>query len=887
MSPTVPPSIRPSLGRAIAITLAVAVAMIVPLTNPATASAAPSVTATASADRATVPAGGRVELTLDVRTSSEVTTLVDVEIYGPDWNKVHQRWWTFQTLQPGTANTFETTWNVPATLPPGTYTAMIGVFTPTWDGMYHWNPDAVSVTVTQGTGQPPATTTAPTTASTTPSTPPSTTASTTVPSSAGVFTDGFANLDNWSIARWANASQQAIPGYRTPAAPVCGIAGALPPNDVAVCGGRLQIAVGNVDSTNYSDTWLRADRPYDFHDGGTFSVDLTTSGARNEGFPELLFTSTPYSATSLDDLNSNGPTPADGMLIQLWDLCSSNGSWVPKPAVYSFVRHAQSLITDTGQHCAPNVPTDMSRVEVTVEGQQVSITANDSLWWRGTVPGITETGYAYLGVHNHSTSKYSSLLSWSNTFDNVSYPALAATAVAEVPDSIRPAGSGVATHYTLPTGSLVLPAVPAGAAHGLAVPQPCRRSPRRPRCRRGLVHRVLVERASSTPRQRRGATTGRRIAAFSIPVDVNELRTGDNSISVSGGGWGTAQAAFVGNIDLIVTTSSSGGGGGGSSPTTTVPAPTTTRPPTATTTTAPATTTTAAATTTTRPPSTTAPPMPAPPSGDLQFSEDFASEAALDRFDWQLHASSAGGTPCNNGGPGCSPIWATSTAEHDMACNGPTTFRSLPAGTPNDLTVLDPDKTPNIYYCAPGNDAAKGHVMTVINTEGVVILSFSPKQTFRDVRKVCFDINTNENIGAGKWVNTWIVPVSSVSANGGRFDFADAPELDPHQQHPGPNDFHFKYFDGSLIGPNGFFWWAWDRRATESASRFTQCVEQTAPGRLTYTRDFPGGKTETQTGSGDLPDGEVRVIFQDGSYNPDKHGGTGGITWHWDNLEVS
>ena len=184
-------------------------------------------------------------------------------------------------------------------------------------------------------------------------------------------------------------------------------------------------------------------------------------------------------------------------------------------------------------------------------------------------------------------------------------------------------------------------------------------------------------------------------------------------------------------------------------------------------------------------------------------------------------------------------VWETDHAEHNTACEGPTTFRHLPAGRPADFAVLDPGSTPNIYYCAPGNDAAKGHMMTAVDTDGVVILSFSPKQTFRDVRKVCFDVNTNNDIGAGKWVNIWIVPTSSVAANGGRFDFADEPGLDPHQQPPGPGDFHFKYFDGSLVGPGGFFWWEWPRRASESATRFTQCVEQSAPGLLTYTRDLP------------------------------------------------
>ena len=51
---------------------------------------------------------------------------------------------------------------------------------------------------------------------------------------------------------------------------------------------------------------------------------------------------------------------------------------------------------------------------------------------------------------------------------------------------------------------------------------------------------------------------------------------------------------------------------------------------------------------------------------------------------------------------------------------------------------------------------------------------------------------------------------------------------------------------------------------------------------------MPGvGDTVTRTGPGNLPDGDVRVIFQDGNYNPSKHGGEGAITWHWDNITIS
>ena len=189
-----------------------------------------------------------------------------------------------------------------------------------------------------------------------------------------------------------------------------------------------------------------------------------------------------------------------------------------------------------------------------------------------------------------------------------------------------------------------------------------------------------------------------------------------------------------------------------------------------------------------------------------------------------------------------------------------------------------------MYYCAPGNDPAKGHVMTVVETEGVWSVVLPEAGVHRRPQGVLRHQHQRQD-RCRKWINAWIVPTSSLAANGGRFDFADAPDLDPEQQVPGPDDFHFKYFSGSLIGPNGFDWWEWHRQASESATRFTQCVEQTAPGQLTYTRDFPVdtngdgimdpgvAETDTRTGPGEPARRPVRVIFQDGSYNPDKHGG--------------
>jgi hypothetical protein len=51
---------------------------------------------------------------------------------------------------------------------------------------------------------------------------------------------------------------------------------------------------------------------------------------------------------------------------------------------------------------------------------------------------------------------------------------------------------------------------------------------------------------------------------------------------------------------------------------------------------------------------------------------------------------------------------------------------------------------------SPDEDPAKLHLMTSVNTEGYVRVWFSPKQTFHNVSKVCWDQNISD-LGGGKW----------------------------------------------------------------------------------------------------------------------------------------
>lgn len=47
----------------------------------------------------------------------------------------------------GVQRQFTVPWAVPTTLPPGTYTVKIGVFSPTWTSLLNWNNGAATITV--------------------------------------------------------------------------------------------------------------------------------------------------------------------------------------------------------------------------------------------------------------------------------------------------------------------------------------------------------------------------------------------------------------------------------------------------------------------------------------------------------------------------------------------------------------------------------------------------------------------------------------------------------------------------------------------------------------------------------------------------------------------
>jgi hypothetical protein len=278
------------------------------------------------------------------------------------------------------------------------------------------------------------------------------------------------------------------------------------------------------------------------------------------------------------------------------------------------------------------------------------------------------------------------------------------------------------------------------------------------------------------------------------------------------------------------------------------------------------------------------------------FAEDFSSPSAFSgRFDhgWsgEVQAGMLFGANKND--------WA---GDHDGMCGDPNaTSRAVHVTPPGNEPGAPAGSAKNVeqafYSCAPGGDAAKAHLMTSVNTEGYVIAWFSPKQTFTNVRTVCWSQNLTDE-GGGKWTQVVFLTGSEVQRSGGDLGFT-SPEF-PNTGGPstpqGTAQFGVKMFHGGMqTWANGGFVDGVGGQVTgDKAPRYRHCVTDNGNGTLGVTIAQPGGSTVSATVRGSIPDGPIRVVFEDDNYNPDKHfdfSGNAGpnhtYTWHWDDIQIS
>ena len=289
-------------------------------------------------------------------------------------------------------------------------------------------------------------------------------------------------------------------------------------------------------------------------------------------------------------------------------------------------------------------------------------------------------------------------------------------------------------------------------------------------------------------------------------------------------------------------------------PPTTVPA--TTVPPTEPTTT---TTTTIAATTTTL------------PSG-AAFTETFDGNVGLERFDTEIHHRDAG-TPFHD-------YAATWPGDHDMACGGADTSRTVHASSDAE----------SIYPC-------RDHVMTSMgDIDGYSVMAFSPQQTFTDLSRICWDQNvTWSTLNTRQWTEVVVRPASEIPAGrlahvNPRFEDVDATAL-----------LHGPTTVGVLFqGPAGLGAavghaerWYDDYYHNDpdgnvsKAIRRQHCLTENANGTITVSVD-QGWRIWSRSFAGQFPT-DARVIFENHSYTPNKTEGgppTTSYTWHWDNILI-
>jgi hypothetical protein len=272
-------------------------------------------------------------------------------------------------------------------------------------------------------------------------------------------------------------------------------------------------------------------------------------------------------------------------------------------------------------------------------------------------------------------------------------------------------------------------------------------------------------------------------------------------------------------------------------------------------------------------------------SSNLAFSEDFKSPTSYrERFDYgwsgEWNAGSMFGADRND--------WH---ADHGMSCENPnTSHRTI------RLTSQQQASDAAFYHCTPDGNEDKGHIMTTVNTTGYVTVWFSPKQTFRNVSKVCWDQNITD-LGGGKWT---IVNFLTAAEYSGKTDLGytspDFPRSGGASSPQGSAANGVKVFRGSMKSyTNGKFHnGVHGITVSDKAGRYKHCVIDNGNGTLTMTIAQPNGRTVSGTTIGKIPDGEIRVQFADDSYNPDKHFDMNGVapnssglyTWHWDNIQI-
>jgi hypothetical protein len=118
-----------------------------PTATATSAGTQPSYTTGASVSPSSVKRGSPASITASVKSGTATSVLVDVEVYDSAGQKVFQQAWDNQSFTAGQTRTFTAAYTPAASAATGTYTVMIGVFSPGWGTLYSWNSSAAALTI--------------------------------------------------------------------------------------------------------------------------------------------------------------------------------------------------------------------------------------------------------------------------------------------------------------------------------------------------------------------------------------------------------------------------------------------------------------------------------------------------------------------------------------------------------------------------------------------------------------------------------------------------------------------------------------------------------------------------------------------------------------------
>lgn len=280
------------------------------------------------------------------------------------------------------------------------------------------------------------------------------------------------------------------------------------------------------------------------------------------------------------------------------------------------------------------------------------------------------------------------------------------------------------------------------------------------------------------------------------------------------------------------------------------------------------------------------------------FVETFDTVQSLDRFDFGY----SGPNPWDWGNGSGQGAITSFHGDHNTACEGPDTDRDVAFG--GDRTRLVYDQL--FWWCAPKGPQS-GHLMTGVDTISYNIGWFSPKDTFTDVQRVCWDQNLTE-MSHRKWTQVLFVgPEDAVrypsSRGTGGFDLGfTSPDF---RSVNGPST-GVEPKSGTLAGFKSVAgdarWFQNDNNwttsssqgaalhgVTDKAARYKNCLIDQEDGRVTFVQFRPGGESLVVDLPGQIPQGPVRVVFQDDNYDPPKDSlyDPNVLTWHWDDIQIT